>query len=87
MDALTAPYLAQPVSGRLFFAGEATSTDRFGYVDGAFETGEREAMRIGGLCSAGELPPYTPTQPIAARPENDAQLRQAWYQLVKDYVL
>nr|WP_243771516.1 NAD(P)/FAD-dependent oxidoreductase [Burkholderia sp. D-99] len=39
--------LSEPV-GRLLFAGEATSTQRFGYVDGAFVSGLREAQRLIG---------------------------------------
>jgi monoamine oxidase len=38
--------LAAPVGGRLLFAGEATSSARFGYADGAFQTGIREAKRL-----------------------------------------
>lgn len=44
--------LAEPVAGRILFAGEATSRDRFGYVDGALETGLREASRIMGGAAA-----------------------------------
>lgn len=33
---------------RLLFAGEATSTQRFGYVDGAYISGLREAQRLTG---------------------------------------
>ncbi|WP_168404350.1 FAD-dependent oxidoreductase [Erwinia amylovora] len=39
--------LSQP-EGRLLFAGEATSAQRFGYVDGAFVSGLREAQRLTG---------------------------------------
>jgi len=38
--------LAAPVAGRLLFAGEASSAARFGYADGAFSTGIREAKRL-----------------------------------------
>jgi len=38
--------LSAPLAGRVFFAGEATSTQRYGYADGAFSTGVREAKRI-----------------------------------------
>ncbi len=38
--------LSQPVSGRILFAGEATSTARYGYADGALSTGIREAKRL-----------------------------------------
>jgi lysine-specific histone demethylase 1 len=48
--------LAEPVLGaRLFFAGEATSRDRFGYTDGAFDSGRREAARIAKLFDEGKL--------------------------------
>jgi hypothetical protein len=64
---------------------EATSTDRFGYVDGAFDTGRREAERIGAWAD-GRLPPFTEGS-IGMRPGNDAALREAWYETVKQYVL
>jgi monoamine oxidase len=38
--------LAAPVAGRVLFAGEASSTDRYGYADGALSTGIREAKRL-----------------------------------------
>ena len=38
--------LARPVAGRVLFAGEATSTTRFGYADGALSSGIREAKRL-----------------------------------------
>ena len=38
--------LSTPLAGRVFFAGEATSTARYGYADGAFSTGIREAKRV-----------------------------------------
>jgi polyamine oxidase len=38
--------LSRPVHGRILFAGEATSADRHGYVDGAFDSGLREARRL-----------------------------------------
>lgn len=38
--------VGEPVEGCIFFAGEHTSTDRFGYVDGAYVSGLREAKRI-----------------------------------------
>ncbi len=38
--------LGQPLHGRLLFAGEATTTTRMGFADGAFQTGIREAKRL-----------------------------------------
>jgi len=38
--------LAKPADGRVLFAGEASSTARFGYADGALSTGIREAKRL-----------------------------------------
>lgn len=38
--------LAEPVGGRVLFAGEATSRARIGYADGALSTGVREAKRL-----------------------------------------
>lgn len=38
--------LRRPVGGRLLFAGEATSTTRWGYADGALTSGIREAKRL-----------------------------------------
>jgi polyamine oxidase len=50
--------LGKPVAGRLLFAGEATSVDRAGYVDGAMLSGVREAKRLLGT-SAVELGPVS----------------------------
>ena len=41
--------LAQPVDGRLFFAGEATHRAHFGSIHGAFLSGERAANQIGAV--------------------------------------
>ncbi len=41
--------LAAPVADRLFFAGEATSPNRSGTIEGAYTSGLREADRILGL--------------------------------------
>jgi len=38
--------LGAPVGGRLLFAGEASNPARYGYADGAFSTGIREAKRL-----------------------------------------
>jgi monoamine oxidase len=46
--------LAEPLLDRVFFAGEATSTDHPGSVRGAAESGSRAADRIGFVGDAGE---------------------------------
>jgi monoamine oxidase len=43
--------LATPVGGRVLFAGEHTTAQRFGYADGALDTGVREAKRLLGASS------------------------------------
>jgi monoamine oxidase len=42
-------HIGAPVGRSIFWAGEHTSTDRFGYADGAYVSGLREAERIIGL--------------------------------------
>jgi len=46
--------LAQPVSGRLFFAGEATSVEAPNQLEGARETGVRAAELVLRTASSGE---------------------------------
>jgi monoamine oxidase len=46
--------LATPILGRVFFAGEATSTDLPGTVLGAQSTGSRAASEVAGVASKGE---------------------------------
>ncbi|WOF23352.1 FAD-dependent oxidoreductase [Microbacterium betulae] len=46
--------LAEPLLGRVFFAGEATDAGRPGTVRGALDTGERAAQEVVDLASAGE---------------------------------
>jgi monoamine oxidase len=46
--------LAEPVEGRLFFAGEATDADDPGTIRGAIHSGEGMAMRIRATAAAGE---------------------------------
>merc|ERR1711957_208730 len=45
-DDLPETTIAANGQGRLLFAGEATSETRYGYMDGALETGKREAQRL-----------------------------------------
>jgi len=40
--------LAEPIGGRVLFAGEATYAARYGYADGALSSGLREAARLLG---------------------------------------
>ena len=46
--------LSQPVGGRVFFAGEATSADLAGTVLGAQQSGARVAAEVLGVVSSGE---------------------------------
>ncbi|TFD33934.1 flavin monoamine oxidase family protein [Cryobacterium cryoconiti] len=46
--------LSQPVDDRLFFAGEATSTDAFGTVQGARDSGQRAARDVIAAADVGE---------------------------------
>ncbi|CAF3470947.1 unnamed protein product [Rotaria sp. Silwood1] len=39
-------YLAQPIQNQLLFAGEATSTDSYGYAHGALMSARREVTRL-----------------------------------------
>lgn len=39
-------YLAEPINNRLLFAGEATSTDTYGYTHGALLSARREVTRL-----------------------------------------
>lgn len=52
--------LAEPVAGRLFFAGEATNSYHWGCVHSAYDSGLREAARISGDASLYS-PPSTET--------------------------
>ncbi|MES2092602.1 MAG: FAD-dependent oxidoreductase [Actinomycetota bacterium] len=46
--------LAQPINGRVFFAGEATSPDLAGTVLGAQQSGARVAAELLGVAAVGE---------------------------------
>ncbi|WP_155372922.1 FAD-dependent oxidoreductase [Catellatospora vulcania] len=48
--------LAEPVGGRMFFAGEATNGHHWGCVHSAYESGLREAARISGDTSLYTAP-------------------------------
>ena len=39
-------YLTAPIANRLLFAGEATSSDTYGFAHGALLSGRREATRL-----------------------------------------
>lgn len=65
------------VSNRVFFAGEGTSRFRFGYVDGAYDTGIREAHRILSMCNSTVSVPYVSPE-TGFRPANDADIRAVW---------
>jgi monoamine oxidase len=47
--------LAQPIDGRLFFAGEATSTTAPATVHGALESGRRVAAEVDDAAEAGDV--------------------------------
>jgi polyamine oxidase len=61
--------LGEPAHCRVLFAGEATSPDRHGYVDGALSSGLREARRLLGA------PQVTLTLPGWAVPSGRPPLR------------
>lgn len=78
-DPLSMKYLAEPVAQRLFFAGEATSTTRFGYVDGAYVTGQRAASEALELCRTPDWPlPMVREGLTAASPLEDDRIRREW---------
>jgi monoamine oxidase len=50
--------LNEPFEGRLFFAGEHTQLDHFGYMEGAIRSGERAArMLLDRVCPVSTEPP------------------------------
>src|SRR5262245_38699690 len=61
--------LSKDHHGRLFFAGEHTQVDFFGYMEGALRSGERAAETL--MLSACDLPmepePTSPSPPILTR--------------------
>eukprot|EP00911_Craspedida_sp_UC1_P001237 UC1_evm2s933 len=87
VDPVCAEYLGEPVSGRVFFAGEGTSTLRFGYVDGAYETGLDAASRVqASLVPNATAGVFTPPEQ-GYRPHNDAQIRQRWFAKYKSILV
>ncbi len=48
-------WLARPVGGRLFFAGEHTSLRWQGYMNGAIESGRRAALEVRASAELGKL--------------------------------
>ena len=78
-DPLSMAYLAEPVGNRVLFAGEATSTTRFGYADGAYVTGVRASVEALGLCtSASATIPFDREGLTSAVPPHDHRIRQEW---------
>jgi len=60
VQAEDAELLTRPVAGRILFAGEATSSTRYGYMDGALESGRREAARVSSILSREPGAPKRP---------------------------
>jgi len=84
-DPLSMNYLAEPVADRIFFAGEATSTTRFGYVDGAYVSGLRAVTRALDLCRAAYWPLPMQWQELdEVRPPEEMRLRREWRSEVQD---
>lgn len=54
VQSATRDTLAEPVQGRVYFAGEATDADNPGTIRGAIHSGESAAMRLRATATAGE---------------------------------
>ncbi|MCE7483280.1 FAD-dependent oxidoreductase [Microbacterium profundi] len=54
VQSATRETLAEPVQGRVYFAGEATDADNPGTMRGAIHSGESAAMRLRATVEAGE---------------------------------
>ncbi|GGD64972.1 flavin monoamine oxidase family protein [Microbacterium murale] len=54
VQSATRQTLAEPVQGRVYFAGEATDVDNPGTMRGAIHSGESAAMRLRATVEAGE---------------------------------
>lgn len=72
--------LAKPVSNRVFFAGEATSTDNAATTNGAYNTGLREAQKISELA-----PITTETNTTGVFDASSNQLVQPRLKVVEQY--
>lgn len=84
-DPLSMNYLAEAVANRLLFAGEATSTVRFGFVDGAYETGLRAAKQAVDLLSEnGGLRPFDASGLATSLPPDVDRIRREWRSQVED---
>lgn len=74
-----ANYLAEPIANRLFFAGEAQSTLRPGYMDGALVSGQEVGAEIIKLyeSSGGKIPwvQYGDRLPLS----RENEIRKKWY--------
>ena len=54
VQSATRDTLAEPVQGRVYFAGEATDADNPGTIRGAIHSGESAAMRLRAVAAPGE---------------------------------
>jgi monoamine oxidase len=69
------PKLNKPFHGRLFFAGEHTQMDFFGYMEGALRSGNRAAeLLMSQSCGLKEPAPASPSSP--ARIASAAPIRE-----------
>jgi hypothetical protein len=74
--------LAEPVEGRLFFAGEATNNYHWGCVHSAYDSGLREAARISGDASIY----HPPTAETTRRQRRDIDRLKRFTQMRLDAV-
>ena len=57
----------------LFFAGEGTSLDWYGFVQGGFYTGRRKANEIASCIKGKKCEPYKPKMRIKCKPMKPAK--------------
>jgi len=76
-DPLSISFMGQDIGNVLFFGGEHTSVDRWGYVDGAYLAGQREAEKLLKACCRtafdGSADPHNPNYP-----SNHNEIRKQW---------